>query len=222
MASRDARLSKFEVDFKQQQSKMTNKIDIVLKAITDRIAGTLPSDTETDISKMDKNKAKMDKSKHEIGRIKDYCNERIDIHYRRECEIKIDELKAKFNKMSIEINKITKEKEIRQREQVANLSTHTPEPSRRFNFTCYDDDEERTMPLNEIISQLPPSIVITTSPPVLPAMEPEDSLIMGNEELSTIPKKESDEFIKSSVEDIVPIPSESEDTSESDSECNLP
>ncbi|GKA20347.1 hypothetical protein Tco_0700336 [Tanacetum coccineum] len=41
----DARLSKFEADFKQQQSEMTNKIDIVLKAITDRIASTLPSDT---------------------------------------------------------------------------------------------------------------------------------------------------------------------------------
>nr|GEY23973.1 hypothetical protein [Tanacetum cinerariifolium] len=45
---------------------------------------------------------------------------------------------------------------------------------------------------------------------------------MGNEELNTIPEKESDEFIKSSVEDLVPIPSESEDTSGSDSECNLP
>ncbi|GJS17481.1 hypothetical protein Tco_0411953 [Tanacetum coccineum] len=45
MASQDARLSKFEADFKQQQSEMTNKIDNVLKAITDRIAGTLPSDT---------------------------------------------------------------------------------------------------------------------------------------------------------------------------------
>ncbi|GJT48704.1 MAK10-like protein [Tanacetum coccineum] len=44
MASQDARLSKFEADFKQQQSKMTNKIETVLKAITDRIAGTLPSD----------------------------------------------------------------------------------------------------------------------------------------------------------------------------------
>ncbi|GJS56754.1 MAK10-like protein [Tanacetum coccineum] len=40
-----ARLSKFEADFKQQQSEMTNKIDTMLKAITDRIAGTLPSDT---------------------------------------------------------------------------------------------------------------------------------------------------------------------------------
>ncbi|GJT93696.1 hypothetical protein Tco_1082541 [Tanacetum coccineum] len=45
MASQDARLSKFEAYFKQQQSETTNKIDTVLKAITDRIAGTLPSDT---------------------------------------------------------------------------------------------------------------------------------------------------------------------------------
>ncbi|GJW81081.1 hypothetical protein Tco_0145056 [Tanacetum coccineum] len=41
----DAILSKFEADFKQQQSEMTNKIDTVLKAITDRLAGALPSDT---------------------------------------------------------------------------------------------------------------------------------------------------------------------------------
>ncbi|GKB93706.1 hypothetical protein Tco_0979843 [Tanacetum coccineum] len=45
MASQDARISKFEADFKQQQSEMTNKIDTVLKAITDRITGTLPRDT---------------------------------------------------------------------------------------------------------------------------------------------------------------------------------
>ncbi|GJR68879.1 hypothetical protein Tco_0014944 [Tanacetum coccineum] len=41
----DAKLSKFEADFKQQQSEMTNKIDTLLKAITDRITGALPSDT---------------------------------------------------------------------------------------------------------------------------------------------------------------------------------
>nr|GEX96826.1 ribonuclease H-like domain-containing protein [Tanacetum cinerariifolium] len=45
MASQDARLSKFKADFRRQQGEMTNKIDIVLKAITDRIAGTLPSVT---------------------------------------------------------------------------------------------------------------------------------------------------------------------------------
>nr|GFD05105.1 hypothetical protein [Tanacetum cinerariifolium] len=45
---------------------------------------------------------------------------------------------------------------------------------------------------------------------------------MGNEELNTIPEKESDEFIKSSIEDLVSIPIEFEDTSGSESVCNLP
>ncbi|GKE19010.1 MAK10-like protein [Tanacetum coccineum] len=45
MASQDARLSKFKADFKQQQSEMTNKIDTMLKAIADRLAGSLTSDT---------------------------------------------------------------------------------------------------------------------------------------------------------------------------------
>ncbi|GKC99371.1 hypothetical protein Tco_1169646 [Tanacetum coccineum] len=62
------------------------------------------------------------------------------------------------------------------------------------------------------------SIAIT---PVFLNLEPEDSLITGNEELSTIPEKESDEFIKSSVEDLVPIPCEYEDKSKNDSECDL-
>ncbi|GJY66644.1 hypothetical protein Tco_0468882 [Tanacetum coccineum] len=45
MASQDARLSEFEVDFKQQQGELTNKIDTDLKAITDRITRALPSNT---------------------------------------------------------------------------------------------------------------------------------------------------------------------------------
>ncbi|GJV90109.1 hypothetical protein Tco_1534047 [Tanacetum coccineum] len=104
--------------------------------------------------------------------------------------------------------------EFREPLQAANISTHTPEPSRRFNsFYDVDDYEESIIPLNEIVSQIPLSIAIT---PVLPTLEPEDSLSMGDEHLSTIPEKESDEVIKSSVEDLVRIPSESEDTSESD------
>ncbi|GKC79185.1 hypothetical protein Tco_1129959 [Tanacetum coccineum] len=116
---------------------------------------------------------------------------------------------------------------LRQQEQAANLSTHTPEPLRCFNSICYDDDddddddddEESTIPLNEIISQIPPFIAIT---PVLPTMDLEDSLIMRDEDLRTIPEKESDKVIKSSVKDLVPIPSESEDTIDNDSECDLP
>nr|GEU85036.1 hypothetical protein [Tanacetum cinerariifolium] len=93
---------------------------------------------------------------------------------------------------------------ILQREQAANLSNHTPEPSRRFNSICYDDDDykESTIPLNEIVSQIPPSIAIT---PVLLTMKPKDSLTMGHEDLRTILENDSDEFIKSSVEDPVPI-----------------
>ncbi|GKA62770.1 hypothetical protein Tco_0762289 [Tanacetum coccineum] len=44
MASQDARLSKFKADFKQQQGEMTNKLNTVLKAITNRITGALPND----------------------------------------------------------------------------------------------------------------------------------------------------------------------------------
>nr|GEV50109.1 reverse transcriptase domain-containing protein [Tanacetum cinerariifolium] len=45
-----------------------------------------------------------------------------------------------------------------------------------------------------------------------------DSLIMGDEHLDTIPEKESDEFIKSSVENLVSNPSEFED----ECECDVP
>nr|GFB74150.1 hypothetical protein [Tanacetum cinerariifolium] len=41
---------------------------------------------------------------------------------------------------------------------------------------------------------------------------------MGDEHLDTIPEKQSDEFIKSSVENLVPNPSESED----ECECDVP
>ncbi|GJV31720.1 reverse transcriptase domain-containing protein [Tanacetum coccineum] len=84
---------------------------------------------------------------------------------------------------------------------------------------CAGSVAESTIPLNKINSQLPPSIAIT---PVLPTLEPEDSFIMGDENLSTILEKESDKVINSSVEDFVPIPSESEDTSNNDNECDLP
>ncbi|GJV71893.1 hypothetical protein Tco_1491888 [Tanacetum coccineum] len=150
--------------------------------------------------------------------IKDYRNEKIDIHFRRECESMIDELKGKFNGMSIEINK---KKELQHLEQVANLSTY---PSQRFKSFCYYDDddydyEKSTIPLNAIDSQIPPSNAIT---PVLPTIEPEDSLSMGDEHLSTIPEKESDKVIKSSVENLVPIPSESKDLTDYESECDMP
>ncbi|GJS32412.1 hypothetical protein Tco_0530794 [Tanacetum coccineum] len=69
---------------------------------------------------------------------------------------------------------------------------------------CYDDDEDYT-------------IAIT---PVLSTKEPIDSLIMKDERLDTIPATESDEVIKSSVENLVPIPSEFEGIFEDT--CDVP
>nr|GEW24400.1 hypothetical protein [Tanacetum cinerariifolium] len=85
-----------------------------------------------------------------------------------------------------------------------------------------DYDKESIISTNTDIFETPSSIMITTSSPILPIEDPEDSLIMGKEKLNTILEKESDEFIKLSVEDLVPIPRESEDTSRSKSVYILP
>nr|GEW21709.1 hypothetical protein [Tanacetum cinerariifolium] len=60
------------------------------------------------------------------------------------------------------------------------------------------------------------------STPDLPNEEPDNSLSMGDEHLSTISEMESDEVIKSSVKNLVPIPSESEVTFDNDSDCDVP
>ncbi|GJS19827.1 hypothetical protein Tco_0448459 [Tanacetum coccineum] len=81
-----------------------------------------------------------------------------------------------------------------------------------------EDVRKSSIPLKDIIiSGLPPCVAIT---PVLFTEEPVDSLIMEDEHLDTISVTESDEFIKSSVENLVPTPSESEDAS--NGECDLP
>nr|GFB59801.1 hypothetical protein [Tanacetum cinerariifolium] len=106
-------------------------------------------------------------------------------------EIKIPELKEIFNGMSIEIRK--KEK-LLQEEQWAYLSTH---PSKRLHSFCFDDDEDYTS-------------AITPDEPVVSTEEPDNSLSMRDEHLDTIPATKSDEFIKSGVENLIPILSESE------------
>nr|GFA47554.1 reverse transcriptase domain-containing protein [Tanacetum cinerariifolium] len=79
---------------------------------------------------------------------------------------------------------------------------------------CYDDDddEESSNPLEDnIISELPSYSAVTPTEPI-------DSLSMGDEHLYTIPATESDEFIKSCVENLVPNPSESE----GENKCDMP
>nr|GEX76505.1 hypothetical protein [Tanacetum cinerariifolium] len=107
--------------------------------------------------------------------------------------------------------------------KVINLDSYSPKPlqCRRIPI-CYDDDddEESSTPLRDIIiSELPLCIAIT---PVLSTDETKDSLIMGDEHINTISKKESDEFIKSSVKNLIPNPSESEDLSNIRRESDVP
>nr|GEW39259.1 hypothetical protein [Tanacetum cinerariifolium] len=116
-------------------------------------------------------------------------------------EIKIAKLKENFNGMSIEIRK---QEKLQQLDQWANLSTS---PSKRFNSFCYDDDDD-----DEDYT-----IAVT---PSFPIEEPDNSLSMGDEHLETILTTESDEFIKSSVENLIPIPSESEGIPEQ--MCDVP
>ncbi|GJV20977.1 hypothetical protein Tco_1369997 [Tanacetum coccineum] len=63
---------------------------------------------------------------------------------------------------------------------------------------CYDDDDDEkvSIHLKDIISELPPCVAITPDSPK------SNSLIMEDEHLDTIPETESDELIKSSVEDL--------------------
>nr|GFA38889.1 hypothetical protein [Tanacetum cinerariifolium]GFA43253.1 hypothetical protein [Tanacetum cinerariifolium] len=73
---------------------------------------------------------------------------------------------------------------------------------------CYDDDDDDDEDY---------TIAIT---PILSTEEPDNSLSMKDEHLDTISAMESDEFIKSSVENLVPIASESEGNP--DNMCDVP
>ncbi|GKC03762.1 hypothetical protein Tco_0995372 [Tanacetum coccineum] len=72
-----------------------------------------------------------------------------------------------------------------------------------WNFSMADDDEYT------IIYRLSKAIT-----PDLPTEEPYNSLSMGDEHLNTIPETKSDEVIKSSVKNLVQIPSESKGISD--------
>nr|GEW08197.1 retrovirus-related Pol polyprotein from transposon TNT 1-94 [Tanacetum cinerariifolium] len=84
------------------------------------------------------------------------------------------------------------------RDEWAYLSTH---PSKCLTSFCFDDDDDDDEDYTS---------AITPNEPVLSTEEPNNSLSMGDEHLDIIPVTESDEFIKSGVETLIPIPSESE------------
>nr|GEV77578.1 hypothetical protein [Tanacetum cinerariifolium] len=81
--------------------------------------------------------------------------------------------------------------------------------------TFYDDDDEYTIQYREYLENSSNAIT-----PDLPTKEPDNSLSMGDEHINTILETESNEVIKSSVENLVLIPSESKGIS--DDTCDVP
>ncbi|GJY88311.1 hypothetical protein Tco_0502939 [Tanacetum coccineum] len=95
------------------------------------------------------------------------------------------------------------------------------DPGGRNNDIEVTLDKEQFLSDHYIAHVTPPTY---TSPlPFLATIELLDTLLMGGEVISTTLVRENNEFIKSSVDDFVPIPSESEVTSVSiDLECGMP
>nr|GEU75864.1 reverse transcriptase domain-containing protein [Tanacetum cinerariifolium] len=79
----------------------------------------------------------------------------------------------------------------------------------------YNDGDEYSIQYKEYLENSSNTIA-----PVLPTEKPDNSLSMRDEHLSTILETKSDEEIKSSVKDLVSIPSESEGIS--DDTCDVP
>ncbi|GJT18316.1 hypothetical protein Tco_0877022 [Tanacetum coccineum] len=140
----------------------------------------------------------------------------------------IENFLKKFNRISFrETPKVLMQAwdvflEIKHAQSKEELAKYINTPNWNLPTSSYDDDddEESSIPFKDIIiSRLPSCVAIT---PALSPKEPVDSLIMEDEHLDTIPATESDEVIKSSVENLVPIPSESEDFSDIESECDVP
>ncbi|GJS59876.1 hypothetical protein Tco_0654660 [Tanacetum coccineum] len=129
--------------------------------------------------------------------IKRFRGEEIDEEYERDCEIRIRKLKQDFNEWG---------SEVRKKEQAYEEEQYAAARRRMLSIPFVDEDDY--IPLGDIIARYSTSKVIT---PDLPIEEPDNSLNMGDEHLNTIPATESDKVIKSSVENLVPIPREFED-----------
>ncbi|GKD12126.1 hypothetical protein Tco_1196533, partial [Tanacetum coccineum] len=123
--------------------------------------------------------------------------------------ISVEEMRHEQQLVDYQIKDITNDldfniwgSEVRKKEKAYEEEKYSAACCYMLSVTC--DDEDDYIPL-----------AITTD---LPIEEPNNSLNMGDEHLDTIPAMESDEVIKSSVENLVPIPSEFEGISDDTSD----
>nr|GEU90537.1 hypothetical protein [Tanacetum cinerariifolium] len=105
------------------------------------------------------------------------------------------------------------------KEQAAQEKEEPPENS---NFRQLIGENFRVIHKMSPISNTSQISLVIAIIPILPTEEPDNSLSIGDEHLSTILEMKSDEVIKSSDKNLVPIPSEFEVTSKNKSECDVP
>ncbi|GKD13669.1 hypothetical protein Tco_1198076 [Tanacetum coccineum] len=123
-------------------------------------------------------------------------------------------LNSKLLSINLNSQRLDKEKQ-----EVKNIVEQAPKRRTRFteclkNFKVIH--KKSIIPLNKT-PQISSANAIT---PDLSIEEPDNSLSMGDEHLSTILETESNKVIKSSVENLVPIPSEFKGIS--DDTCDVP
>ncbi|GJU28228.1 putative ribonuclease H-like domain-containing protein [Tanacetum coccineum] len=106
------------------------------------------------------------------------------------------------------------------RTQIPNSPIVLKEPEGSNDYTEVTYDKEQCLSDHYTTPVTPPAY--TPSIPFLATMEPEDTLLMGIVIKSRIPERKMNEFIKSSVDDLVPIPRETEVTSDSVLEYDMP
>ncbi|GJY62440.1 hypothetical protein Tco_0463097, partial [Tanacetum coccineum] len=106
-------------------------------------------------------------------------------------------------------------------ELLRTLKPNSPagEPEGSKNYTEVTYDKEQYLSDHYTAHVTPP---VSPSISFLATMEPLDTFLMGDEVISTILESKNDEFIKSSVDDLVSIPRESQVTFNSDLECDMP
>ncbi|GJV60110.1 retrotransposon protein, putative, unclassified [Tanacetum coccineum] len=103
------------------------------------------------------------------------------------------------------------------------ISPNCPSPYLGYKWTSDPADEFDERVDTEESDDVSESLTYTQPPPCLATMDPLDALLMGDKVISTTPARDNDKFIKSSVDDFIPIPTESEVTSVSnDLECSMP
>ncbi|GJU95614.1 hypothetical protein Tco_1320370 [Tanacetum coccineum] len=106
------------------------------------------------------------------------------------------------------------------RTQMPNSPVVLKEHEGSYDYTEVTYDKEQCLSDHYIAPITPPAY--TPSKSFLATIEPTDTLLMGDEVISTIPIREINEFIKFSVDDLVSIPMESEVTYDSNLECDMP